>query len=607
MAVLASRLEMAGSTQRRQRSHVADRECPASPDLRSRSVRGFKAPAGIAGAPRSSGEFRYRGPAASGGSGRKGQIPADLVIVGGPVLTMDPARPRAGSVAIRDGRIVAVGNSGAHDELTSYVGADTEVLDLDGRALLPGFVDPHMHASMVHFNGWVDLSPMANPTADSAFATLRNAVPAQSGWVLAKQFDPSITEGDARLDRNVLDRLVPDHPALILEGNLHVAYANSRAMELAGVGRDTPDPPAGRFGRDATGELTGRLEESSALGPFLIGMPLASGDEMVTRIRDLFGYAASQGVTLLHDCGIGLGGGAADLKLLQRAIDGSSPVRYRGMLVSTHMDTWEEMGLEPGFGDDIFRIDGIKAWSDGSNQAGTGYQREPYLDTTSRGSLNHSPEDLAAVVARAHRAGWQLGVHANGDAAIDVTIDAFEKALAQHPRSDHRHRIEHCSVMRPEHIERMAGLGLSPSFLIGHVRWWGRAFRDRLLGAERANYYDPCASALRAGLRISLHSDWNVTPLEPLRYVEDAVTRIMAEGGEVLNADERIPVEAALRAITIDAAWQCRADDITGSIEVGKYADLVLLADDPTTVDPTALSRIAISETRLGGQVRHKN
>ena len=209
------------------------------------------------------------------------------------------------------------------------------------------------------------------------------------------------------------------------------------------------------------------------------------------------------------------------------------------------------------------------------------------------------------MVARAHRDGWQVGVHANGDAAIDVTLDAFEQALTAHPRTDHRHRIEHCSVLHDDQIARMARLGLSPSFLIGHVRWWGRAFRDRLLGPERADCYDPCASAVAAGLRVSLHSDWDVTPLEPLRYVEDAVTRRMADGGEVLNPDERLGIEAALRAVTIDAAWQCGADAVTGSLEIGKYADLVVLEDDPWAVDPGAIASIGVSETRLAGVVTH--
>ncbi len=523
-------------------------------------------------------------------------------MTGGPVITMDAQRPRAESIAIRDGRIAAVGSV---DEVAAAIGPDTEQFDLDGRTLLPGLIDPHMHFVMVQMADWVDLSPMATPTETAIHEALRSASPTSTGWVLAKNFDPSITVGHPSLERAVLDRLVPDHPLLILESNGHIGWANSEAFRRAGVDRSTPNPPTARYTRDANDELTGRLEESAAMAAFAQGFPRLGDGEMKNRINDLLWHAASKGVTLLHDCGIGAIAGTNDLDLLEATLDADSPVRYRGMLVSTNYDEWMDRGIRPGHGNDMFRVDGIKAWSDGSNQAGTGYQREPYLGTDSRGALNYSPDALADVVARAHRDGWQLGVHANGDAAIDVTIDAFERALASDPRADHRHRIEHCSVLHPDQIERMVNLELSPSFLIGHVRWWGKAFRDRLLGPERADRYDPCASALAAGLRISLHSDWNVTPLEPLRYVEDAVTRIMAEGGEVLNGNECIPVEAALRAVTLDAAWQCHADDITGSLEVGKYADLVLLEDDPTAVDPTTISDIVVSETRIAGEVRH--
>lgn len=532
------------------------------------------------------------------------QSPADTVFSGGPIMTMDAVGSRPESVGVRDGRVVVVGTS---DEVNALVGKQTERVDLDGRTLLPGLIDAHMHSALVQLADWVDVSPMATPTADRVFSALRDATATTTGWVLAQQFDPSITVGHPRLDRETLDRLVPDRPLLVLESNGHVAWVNSQAMERAGVDRDTPDPSAGRYSRDARGELTGRLEESSAVRAFTVGFPLVTGDSLVGRIRELLWTAAGKGATLLHDCGIGSIDGAADLDSLSVALDDDTPVRYRGMLVSSEYEAWSRLGLRPGFGDDRFRVGGIKAWSDGSNQAGTGYQREPYLGTDSRGSLNYSPEELADVVSRAHRDGWQVGVHANGDAAIDVTIDAFEQALAVVPRGDHRHRIEHCGVLHPEQIERMATLGLSPSFLIGHLRWWGTAFRDRLLGPERADLYDPCASALRAGLRISLHSDWNVTPLEPLRYVEDAVARVMAENGDVLNPDERITVEAALRAVTIDAAWQCHSDDVTGSIEVGKYADLVLLENNPTTVDPASISAIPVSETRLAGEMRYSH
>ncbi len=524
--------------------------------------------------------------------------PADAMFTGGPILTMASDRHRPEAVAVRDGRIVAVGG---RDELAGLVGAATEAVDLAGRTLMPGLIDAHMHSAMVVLDDWVDVSPMTTPTAQDVHDALRAAPSASTGWVLAQRFDPSITEGHPQLDREMLDRLVPDRPCLVLESNGHVAHANSAALTSVGLDRHSPDPPAGRYTRDADGELTGRLEEPSALAAFAAGLPFPAADEVVVRIRALLRHAAAQGVTLLHDCGIGAIGGTGDLEVLRTAIGTDPPVRYRGMLVSTAYDAWTEMGLRPGFGDDLFRVDGIKAWSDGSNQAGTGFQREPYLGTDSCGSLNFTPDELAATVLKAHRDGWQVGVHANGDAAIDVTIDAFEKALAAEPKDDHRHRIEHCSVLRPEQMVRMATSGISPSFLIGHVRWWGTAFRDRLLGTDRADLYDPCASALRAGLRISLHSDYSVTPLEPLRYVEDAVTRIMAENGEVLNASECISVEAALRAVTIDAAWQCRADDITGSIEVGKYADLVLLENDPTAIDPTSIAAIGVSETRLAG------
>jgi tetratricopeptide (TPR) repeat protein len=264
-------------------------------------------------------------------------------------------------------------------------------------------------------------------------------------------------------------------------------------------------------------------------------MPLPSAAEMRARTRQLFDRAAAVGCTALHDCGIGLFAGPPDLALLKSVMQDKPPIRYRGMLISTAMDGWEKMGIKPGQGDDWFRVDGIKAWSDGSNQAYTGYQRANYLGRDTRGSLNYTPEQLTEAIRRAHRAGWQVGVHANGDAGIDTTLAAFETVLRETPRSDRRHRIEHCSVLHPEQIAKMRGLGISPSFLIGHVRWWGKAFRDRILGTESARFYDPCASALKGGLRISLHSDWNVTPLEPLRYVGDAVTRIMNEGGDVLN------------------------------------------------------------------------
>ncbi len=530
--------------------------------------------------------------------------PADIIFKGGPILTMDAKAPRAEALAIRGNRIVAVG---ALDDVQGLSGPKTRVVDLAGRTLTPGLIDPHMHFVFTAFEDWIDVSPITTPDFATVWSRLQEGVAkAKEGeWVRAQQFDPSITR-DAHIPTLAeLDALAPKNPFFMQESNGHIAYANSLAFKAAGITRDTPDPAGARFLRDSNGGFTGRMEEMAAQQAISRVMPAPTAADLVARTRRMLTRSASVGCTMLHDAGIGIMAGVKDLALLDAVMaSGDAPVRYRGMLVSTVMDEWEKEGIKPGRGDDLFRVDGIKAWADGSNQAQTGYQRENYLGSDKRGALNYTQEHVTEVIRRAHNGGWQVGIHANGDAAIDMTLDAYEAALGSAPSNDLRHRIEHCSILHPDQMVRMRQLGLSPSFLIGHIRWWGKAFRDRLLGPERAKFYDPCASALAAGLRISLHSDWNVTPIEPLRYVEDAVTRVMNEGGEVFFPDERIAVDAALRAVTIDAAWQCHMDTQAGTLEAGKFADLAILEQDPT--DPQVkIGKIKVSETWMDGVQRY--
>lgn len=532
-------------------------------------------------------------------------VPAgDIIFKNGPILTMNGQSPRAEAVAIRGNRILAVGKL---DDVQSAIGSGAEVVDLQGRTLMPGLIDPHMHFVFTAFEDWIDVSPITTPDYATVWSKLQKGVAeAKPGeWVRAQQFDASITRNAKIPTIAELDALAPNNPFFMQESNGHIAYVNSAAFKAAGISRDTPDPAGARFVKDDAGNLTGRLEEMAAQQEFLGAMPSPTAADMVGRVQRLLDHASSVGCTMLHDCGIGIMAGAQDLKILDAVLgEGKAPVRYRGMLVSTIMDEWEKEGIKPGRGNDLFRVDGIKAWADGSNQAQTGYQRENYLGTDERGALNYSLEQVTAVIRRANAGGWQVGVHANGDAAIDMVLDAYEAVLGQTSNSDLRHRIEHCSVFHPEQIARMKAMGVSPSFLIGHVRWWGKAFRDRLLGPERARFYDPCASALAAGLKISLHSDWNVTPIEPLRYVEDAVTRVMNEGGEVFFPEECIPVDAALRAVTIDAAWQCHMEDQIGSLETGKFADFAILEQDPTAPD-VKISKIKVSETWMDGTKRY--
>lgn len=515
---------------------------------------------------------------------------------------MDPHNTVVDAVAVRDGRIIATGR---RQDILGLKGPRTRTVDFGDYTVLPGFIDPHMHSNFAGLRPWLDLGPFTTATMDDARQKIRDAAGSAGpgSWIQGKMLDPSIMPG-RHFTRQDLDQLSPEIPVFILESNGHNAYANSRAIELAGLTKDTPDPPQGRFVRGPDGNLSGRLEEPPAFQPFIAVMTSPSPAELVGFLRADMDDAAAKGCTALHDCGIGGLFAEADITLIQSALGTEPRLRYAGLLVSTHLETWKAMGLRPGLHSPKFSFSGIKAWSDGSNQGLTGYQREPYLNSSNRGALNYSPEEIEALVRTLHADGWPIGIHANGDAAIDVVLNAYERGTGGEGGHMLRHRIEHCSILHDDQIARMKALGISPSFLIGHVHYWGRAFRDRLLGPERANRLDPCRSALAGGLRISLHSDYNVTPIDPLRCIENAVLRDMNEGGGVLNADECISPLEAIRAVTIDAAWQCHLDDTCGSLEIGKAADMVVLEQDPTMVSPDVLRSIRIHSTWLDGETR---
>lgn len=520
---------------------------------------------------------------------------ADLV-VRGRIVTMDPDRPTADALAVRGGRIVAVGSP---EEVDAHAAPGTEVLELGDAVCYPGFVEPHMHLwATALFHRFVDCSPLTHETYEQVFAGLAEAgaVAGPGEWVCGKLWDPSLFPDAPTLDRDLLDRLVPNGPALVVNASMHFAYLNSRALAAIEFHDGSPDPPGGVIGR-RDGRLTGVLGELPAMLPALRAVPQLGHDALLDALAGVAHVAAAAGVTKVHDAGSGTLFGSAELDLLRELVAADRlPVRVSVALLDSARAAVD--GLGPGQGDDRVRATSWKLVTDGSNQGRSGYLRQPYLGSDERGEANYATDDLVARMARAAEEGWQLMVHANGDAALDQALDAYEVLGADPER---RHRIEHSSLASDEHFARMAALGVSPSFLMNHVYYWGRALRDDVLGPERAATLDACASALRHGLRISLHSDFNVSPIAPLRSVQTAVTRVMRDGGEVLNPDERISVEQALRAVTIDAAWQTHTDHEVGSLEVGKHADLVLLSADPQQVAPDEIAAIEVLGTRLAG------
>jgi hypothetical protein len=285
------------------------------------------------------------------------------------------------------------------------------------------------------------------------------------------------------------------------------------------------------------------------------------------------------------------------------AASGSMTARLRYSLSYRLQEKWDSLGIQCGSGSDMARVVGWKIVSDGSNQGYTGLQREPYLHREDAGLAYVPAAELTEMVMDRASRGWALVIHANGDQAIDNTLDAYEAAAAAGLLTNQPCRIEHCSILHDDQIERIAALGVSPSFLIGHVYYWGHAMRDRVFGEAKAELLDRTAACEARGIRWTLHSDEPVTQMGPLRCIQNAVTRdLWKEPGKKLAAEEAVSVDTALRAMTIDAAWQCHSDHEVGSLEPGKLADFVVLETDPREVPATEISTIKVLETWLGGR-----
>ncbi|KAA8970149.1 amidohydrolase [Mycobacterium sp.] len=525
---------------------------------------------------------------------------ADLVITG-TVLTVDATRPTAEALAVADGRIVAVGT---RSEIAGHVGDRTATVDLGDGCVMPGFVEAHGHPLMEALalsDRIVDIRPVTVPHADDVVAAVRREVARRgpdgaylNGW------DPLLQQGLPQPTLDWLNDIAPDDPLVIVHNSGHRAYFNSVAAERAGLGRHTADPQGARYGRGAHGELDGTAEEIAAVFP-LLGAALDPG-RYPTLLDAECARLNRAGLTTCSEMAFD----PAFRPLLDRSRDGLT-VRLRTYEVSNPQLC---TSATPGEGDDLVRQLGIKIWVDGSPWVGNIALSFPYLDTAatrtigaagSCGHANYTREQLAEIVGAYFPLGWQLACHVHGDAGVDTILDVYEEALRRHPRADHRLRLEHVGAIRPDQLRRAAGLGVTCSIFVDQIHYWGDLLVDGLFGEERGSRWMPAGSAVAAGMRISLHNDPPVTPEEPLRNISVAVTRT-APSGRVLGPEERLTVDQAIRAQTLDAAWQLFADDVIGSLEIGKYADLVVLSADPRTVPPEQIADLQVRATFLAGR-----
>ena len=477
--------------------------------------------------------------------------------------------------------------------------------------MLPGFYAPHDHfpgsgrvaVSSVDLNS-PPIGDVATMAELVAALSARAAETPAGQWVQGRGYDDTLLAEQRHPTREDLDAVSTEHPIYISHTSGHLGVANSVALELAGVTRATPDPPGGVIQKDPdTGEPNGVFEESGGMVSRLIPPP--TRDQQLEAFRWSVQDYVEDGVTTAVIAG---GSRTSLINLRQARAEGLLSLRIITMMSRGNLEqpsAAEAGGLGSHFGDTRLKVGAIKIVQDGSNQGYTGYFTEPYHtpfkgDADYRGYPRRSREDLTTMVKELHREGYQIAIHANGDAAIDDVIHAFREAQQEYPRSDARHRIEHCQMVRTDQLDSIAELGLSPSFFVGHVFYWGDRHRDIFMGPDRAAGISALRSATDRGIRFTVHDDTPVTPVNPLQLIWVSVNRL-TKTGQVLGPEERVTPLQALRAVTIDAAWQNFEEDIKGSIEPGKLADLVIVTDNPLTIDPEAIVEIEVLQTIVGG------
>lgn len=528
------------------------------------------------------------------------------VFRGGTILTVDKKFSIAQAIAIRGNKIIAVGRDA---DVRKAAGRGAQVIDLKGRVMLPGFIDPHTHmmsgsliASLMEYVGVAKFDKTSAVLGHlRSLATKRMA----GEWIVARNFDPSLQDGPEALTFKELDAVSTRHPIFVLNSSGHLAYANRAAFKVAGIDETVENPAGAEFVRDEDGKLTGIMKNNVAFLKVLQHYPALGNADPVKSLIQLSSEFAKKGLTTLSDLGMGGLYAAKDWQAFQQAdASGALRARMRVYPFYTVDEAWDAAGVKPGDGNAMVRIAGYKLIADGSNQGFTGLQREPYLNSTSTGLAYNSPEELKRLIMKRGGQGWPLAIHGNGDKAIDNILDALTTASKEGlDVAALRPRIEHCSILHDDQIARMKDLGVSPSFLIGHVHYWGVAMRDVIFGEAKAKLLDRVRSCEKAGIRYSVHSDFFVTDPDPLHMIEMTVTRkTWKEPDYVLAPDERVSVESAIRALTSEAAWQLSSEHEIGSLETGKFADLVILDKDPRQVHPDTIKDIKVLETWMDGK-----
>jgi len=534
---------------------------------------------------------------------------ADAVYRNGKVYTVDEARSWAEAVAITDGRISYVGSD---DGAATHIGANTTVVDLDGRMMLPAFQDIHIHpisggmeASACDLNGLAGLPEYRSVIGE--YAAANPDVP----WILGGGWSMAVFGPGGAPSRTILDELVPDRPVYLSSADGHTGWANSAALDIAGITRDTPDPVDGRIDRDPeTGELVGSLQEG-AMGLVTSHIPPNSLEDRITGLRYTRDMLHRYGITSITDASV-----RAESLEAYAALDQRGELNLRAVTSiwwDRHRDEEqipELIALREKYTNGLVRATTVKIMQDGVLENYTGAMLEPYLlGGGTRGIPMVEPEFLKKAVTLLDAADFQVHFHAIGTAAIRQSLDAVEEALIENGDLGHRHHISHLQVIHPDDIPRFAELKVVANF---QPLW--SAYDDYIkelnipaIGEERTSWMYPIQSVKDAGGMVAFGSDWSVSTANPFYQMETAITRMDSNDYSIAPfiPEEAIDIETAIDAFTINAAFVNKHEDDTGSVEVGKYADLIVLDQNLLEIDSRAISDTQVLLTLFGGKPVH--
>jgi hypothetical protein len=532
---------------------------------------------------------------------------ADIVLVNGKILTVDSDNSVVEAVAIKGGRILATGST---SDVMRLAGEGTEILDLRGKTVLPGIIDSHTHpcGAAVRIYEIDCRSPPVSSISEILDMVAAKAAETEPGkWIRGTNYNDIKLRDRRHITRWELDDAAPDNPVFISKETGHLYVVNSMALDLAGITKVTPDPPGGKIDRTEDGEATGLLYETAGnLVTALI--PPYSVEEIKEGMRQVWDQFAEWGVTTTHDAGAH---GDAVRAYQQLLAEGVHKVRTLLMMsVRTTegadiLNSLTSLGIESGYGDDWLKFMSLKIMGDGSGSGGSAAVYTPqHRGMKDLGLMTTSEEEIRELTVRAHNAGIRVSIHSIGDRGIDAALDAIEEAQKQKPLNDVRHRIEHNSCCTPRQLRRIKKLGVTPSSSIGYMYGIGDDYVENF-GPERVRWLHPHKTMLGMGIVAAGNSDFPVTSYSPFVQIYEAVVR-KTRTGQPVSPEEAISVMDAIRLYTWNGAYLGKEEDIKGSIEPGKLADMVVIDRDILTVPHEEIKDIKVLTTIVDGKIVHK-